>query len=210
MRGSRGVSGFFVSGFVAAGLLMGMLGGCHCNCADKTPASSDVASNAKANASARADGSNQPEFTMQSGGKDVLVVTSLAAGTTCVAKDGVLHLKNGDMEVHLWLVPGATSVDEGVARVPRVIDSEFKNFEVMSEDKLGVPDGPPRDRERRLEGKGFEADDGDPGTAKVIVFKQGDGVFVACTHGERLSPASSNWLRQVVNCVRGPVVKMGK
>jgi hypothetical protein len=147
------------------------------------------------------------ECVMRSGGKDVLVVMPTASDAKCTAKDGELHLKKGNMEVHLWLVQGAKTVDQGVAQAAKVITPEFTSFTTTQTTivALGSPGS-----STQLMGTGYEADDGDPGTAKVIVFVMGEHAFIACVHGEYLSPDAQKWMEEVVKSARGPVVKMGK
>jgi hypothetical protein len=56
----------------------------------------------------------------------------------------------------------------------------------------------------RVRGTGVEADDGDPGTADVIVFRAGDRLFVACTHGESLNESARQWMTTVVKTATAP------
>ncbi len=130
---------------------------------------------------------------MQSGGHDVLRL-SVPADTECVPKDGSLLLSSQHRSVQVWLVSGAQTVDEAVERVSEVITDEFKNLKVANSTDLKVAGAPAK----RQEGSGEEADDGDPGKADVIVFKLGQHIFVACTHGEALNPAAQEWMLKLV------------
>ena len=89
---------------------------------------------------------------------------------------------------------GAQTVDEAVGRVSEQITDEFKNLKVTNSTDLTVAGAPAK----RQEGSGEEADDGDAGKADVIVFKMGQHIFVACTHGEALNPAAQEWMLKLV------------
>ena len=134
---------------------------------------------------------------MQSGGRDVLRLT-LPPDAGCTLNDGWLHLWSHDRYVDVWLVRGATSVDEAVARVPQEIRHEFEKFKPTTTTALTVSGT----AATRIVGTGVEADDGDAGDADVIVFKLGQHVFVACTHGEGLSAASQEWMLTLVQTAR--------
>lgn len=136
---------------------------------------------------------------MQSGGRDVLRL-SVSADAMCTSKDGALHIESHERHVHIWLVGGARTVDEAVGRVDQVIKSEFKDFRATGTTAPTIAGTPAK----RLTGPGTEADDGDPGDADVLVFKTGDHVFVACTHGESLSSAARQWLLTVVQTAQAP------
>ncbi len=136
---------------------------------------------------------------MESGGHGVLRVMA-PADSECVAKDGSLHLKSHDRYVDIWLVPGARTVAEGAGRAAQTITPEFKDFKQTGAADVTVAGAPAK----RMEGSGTEADDGDPGTADVIVFKTGDHVFVACTHGESLTLAARQWMSALVQTAQAP------
>ena len=119
------------------------------------------------------------DFVMQSGGANVLKLTT-PAGTKCVAEDGSLKFDSPKYYVEVWLVSGAKTVDEAMGCVSSQIVSEFKNFKPDQTTDLTIAGSPAK----RMVGVGNEADDDDPGKADVIVFKVGDHVFVACNHGE--------------------------
>ena len=142
---------------------------------------------------------NTKACVMQSGGQDVLRLAA-PADTECVAKDGSLKLNSEHRAVQIWLVSGAQSVDDALGRVSDVIKDEFKNFKVTKSTDLKIAGT----AAKQQEGSGEEADDGDPGLADVIVFKIGEHVFVACTHGEALNPAAQEWMTKLVQGAKGP------
>src|SRR5262249_28191477 len=136
---------------------------------------------------------------MQSGGKAVLQLTA-PADSDCTAKDGslVIGLKSSEFEV--WAVPTAKTIDDAVGNVGQVIVSQFKEFKPKNTTDLTVAGSPAK----RLQGPGNEADDGDGGDADVVVFKVGDHVFVACTHGEDLKPAAQQFMLTVLATAQQP------
>jgi hypothetical protein len=136
---------------------------------------------------------------MQSGGADVLKVTA-APEFKCVAADGSLHFASPQFELEIWLVNGASTVDDAAGRVSTQIVSEFKDFKAEKTISLTVAGSPAKE----LVGTGHEADDNDPGDADVIVFKVGDHVFVACNHGESLTPAGQQGLSALVQTASVP------
>jgi hypothetical protein len=137
---------------------------------------------------------------MQSGARDVLRL-SLPEGALCTPKDGALHLESKRRDLmDVWLIPGATTIDQGIARVPDVIAPEFKEFRSTGSTELQVAGSPAK----RLSGSGVEADDGDPGTADAVVFVAGGRVFVALVHGESLSPKAREWMMSITGTAAGP------
>lgn len=136
---------------------------------------------------------------MKSGGRDVLRIT-LPADATCNAQDGALQTKAHNRYVELWLVRDAKSVDEAVGRAGQVIQTEFRDFKATDTSPMVVAGS----AAKRLSGDGTEADDGDPGHADVVVFTVGGRVFVACAHGESLSPQDQQWLTKVVESAQAP------
>jgi hypothetical protein len=101
-----------------------------------------------------------------------------AKATTKGAKTSFL-LK--DAWVYLWSVPTAKTVADAVPQAATIIKSEFTDFKPSDTKHLTVA-GHEADH---LFGKGAEADDGDPGAAEVVIFSDGQHVFVACVHGEK-------------------------
>jgi hypothetical protein len=136
---------------------------------------------------------------MHAGGRDVLRV-SMPADTECKAEDGVLQIRSRDGYVYVWVVRGANSVDDAVGRVGDEIKSEFKDFKATTTSALTVAGAPAK----RLMGSGTEADDGDPGTADVVVFKTGEHVFVACTHGESIPASAQAQMMRLVQTAQAP------
>lgn len=139
-------------------------------------------------------------FVMQSGGANVLKLTS-SAPFKCRAEDGSLHFTLPQQyEVEFWIVPGAKTVDEALPQASSRIVSEFKDFKPDHTSDLTVAGSPAK----RLIGKGHEADDGDPGAADVVVFKVGDHLFIACTHGEGLDPAAQKGMLTLLQTAQTP------
>ena len=136
---------------------------------------------------------------MQSGGRGVLRL-AMPSEARCTPTDGRLHVEATDRNVDFWLVAGARTVDEGIARVGQVIKPEFEGFKATSSTPLTVAGEPAT----RLTGSGTEADDGDPGEADVVVFKAGGNIFIACTHGESILSASRQWMMTLVQSARTP------
>jgi hypothetical protein len=136
---------------------------------------------------------------MQSGGTNVLGLTT-SADCKCAAKDGSLKINAPQFEVEVWVVPGAKTVDEAIGNVDKQIADEFKDFKADSTTDLTIAGSPAK----WLVGPGHEADDGDPGAADLIVFKVGDHIFVACTHGEKLTPIGQQGLLTMVQTAQMP------
>lgn len=137
---------------------------------------------------------------MKAGGHDVLRLT-LPTNAKCTPRDGSLSVESHTHEVvNIWLVPDAKTVDEGAARVEKVIDREFRDFQATGTTATTIAGAPAK----RLAGSGVEADDRDPGTADVVVFKVTNHTFIACTHGEYLSPDAQKWMMTVVQTAQKP------
>jgi len=83
--------------------------------------------------------------------------------------------------IYLWRVQDAETVAAVIPNLGEVIKSEFTNFVVSDTKSIEVLGH----EAKHLMGKGEEADDGDPGTADVVVFTDGKNVFAACVHGEK-------------------------
>ena len=139
------------------------------------------------------------ECVIRSGGKDVLKLR-VPVDTASNPADGCVYLESNRRHVEFWLVPGATSVNQAVPRVGEQIKNEFNDFKANTTMDLTVGGSPAK----RLVGSGTEADDGDPGKADVIVFKAGGHIFVACAHGEVLSPEAQAWMLRLVQLARVP------
>lgn len=136
---------------------------------------------------------------LQVGGRNVLFLTAPSVAESTM-KDGFLHLKSREGEVEIWRIRGAQSIDDGVRRVDKEISSEFKKFNPTKSTPLTIANAPAT----RLEGTGTEADDGDPGDADVVVFKVGDNIFIACTHGENLPASARRWMMSLLQTAQKP------
>jgi hypothetical protein len=82
--------------------------------------------------------------------------------------------------LYLWVVPKAKTVAGAISHIDDVIKSEVLNFKPDSTETITVAGA----EAKHLKGKSVEADDQDPGTTDVVVFKVGKTVCVACVHGE--------------------------
>jgi len=136
---------------------------------------------------------------MRAGGADVLRVT-VPPGARCASTEGALRFVTPKYEVEMWLVPGAQTVGDGVARAAQQIAGEIKDFAPDHTTDLTIAGSPAE----RLVGPGHEADDGDDGAADVIVFKVGDHVFLACNHDEQLTPAGQAAVLALAQTARVP------
>jgi hypothetical protein len=170
-------------------IVTGMISGC------ASGAGGSSAGPAAAQAEKAAD---TKAWVMQSGGTNVLKLTT-SADCKGTAKDGALKINAPQFEVEVWL-SGAKSVDEATGTVATQIVDEFKDFKADSTTDVTIAGSPAK----RLVGPGHEADDGDPGAADLIVFKVGDHVFVACTHGEKLMPVGEQGLLTIVQTAQVP------
>ena len=83
--------------------------------------------------------------------------------------------------IYLWHVPNAKTVADAVSQVATIIRSEFTDFKLTDSKNLKVAGH----EAKHLFGTGAEADDGDPGTAEIVIFTDGRHVFAACVHGEK-------------------------
>jgi hypothetical protein len=136
---------------------------------------------------------------MQFGGTNVLRLTT-SADCKCTAKDGSLKINAPQFEVEVWAVSGAKTVDDAMGSVSKQVEDEFKDFKPDTTTDLTIAGAPAK----RLVGPGHEADDGDPGAADIIVFKVGDHIFIACTHGEKLMPIGQQGLLAMVQTAQMP------
>jgi len=136
---------------------------------------------------------------MQSDGHDVLRVT-LPVGAKCIAKEGFFRVYTRMQRVDIWEVIGATTCDAAAALAGEVIQDEFMDFAAESVTDQTIAGSPGK----LLSGPGTEADDGDPSRADVAVFKIGDHVFVALSHGEHQRPADRQWMLDLVQTARRP------
>ena len=175
----------FISGLLLM-IGMGVMAGCAANSGTKPEAQANV-------------GAGTKTCTMKSGGADVLHV-SVASNIKCVQGDGTLHINAPQYDVYLYLVPGAQTIDDGVAHIGDRIKDQFKDFKTTRTSDLTVAGSPAG----RLVGTGHEADDGDNGQADVIVFKAGSRIFLACVHGEDLTSMAEQGILTVVQTAQAP------
>jgi len=136
---------------------------------------------------------------MQADGRDVLRVT-LPAGAKCIAKEDFFRVYTRMQRVDIWSVDGATTCDAAAARAGELIQDEFVDFAAESVTDETIAGSPGK----LVAGTGSEADDGDPGRADVAVFKIGDDVLVALSHGEHQKPADLRWMLDLVQTARRP------
>ena len=106
--------------------------------------------------------------------------------------------------VYLWAVPTVKTLTEAVPQTATIIKSEFTDFKLSETQPLSIAGHDAK----HLFGKGFEADDGDPGSAEVIIFTIGNQVFAACVHGENTEAAKkSPEMLTILKSAKAPNVK---
>jgi len=108
------------------------------------------------------------------------LVLAVPATAKVTPKKDKTEIKTANMTLYLWKIPGAATVDAGVAQIPSVIASEVVQFVATTTNTITVAGAVAK----QLIGRSVEADDNDPGTADVVVFTTGKAVFAACVHGE--------------------------
>jgi len=103
-----------------------------------------------------------------------------------------------EMFLHIWIQKEGASVTGTIARVASVITNDVEEFKAKKQHqvKLGQLQG------TLISGSGVEADDGDDGTAEVVVFKVGGRVVVACIHGERMGKAEHKAMLKTLSTAR--------
>ncbi len=102
---------------------------------------------------------------------------------------------------YIWTVSDAKTIDEAVAGVPTLIKSEFVGLKPTVTKDVTVAGV----KGKSLFGEGTEADDGDPGSAEVVLFAMGGHVFAACVHGEGDAPAlNRNFMMTALDSARDP------
>lgn len=170
--------------------------GCASHSKPKTETPAKTTASAQGNAAAAV---NQGRgYVMMSHGTPVLRLVA-PGDAPCEVGDGTFDMKSREGYVNVWLVPGASTVQDGVQKIPSVIAGEFKDFSAeKTTDFAGAMPG------KRVFGSGREADDNDPGTADVIVFQAGGRVFIACTHGESLRASAQQRMVELVRTVSLP------
>ena len=105
---------------------------------------------------------------------------SVPEGAKVSNKAGKTTIETKTLWLYIWPVTGAKTVDEAIPKIGEVIKDEFCDFAAKSSESISLAGGDAK----HLKGRGTEADDGDPGTAEVVVFAVGKTVFAACVHGE--------------------------
>ena len=146
----------------------------------------------------RGDGNSS---VVTSGGKAVLRLT-LPPGARAFDKTEPFTVADagGNFRFFIWTV-NAGALDEAASSVPDVIKSEFKEFKLADTKELTVAGAPAK----QLSGSGFEADDGDPGNAVVVLFRVGGHVFAACVHGEgNPSAAILDFMKGTIQTAKAP------
>ena len=179
----------FIRGSVVM-LAAGLFAGCNSNMGSKPAAMSGMT----------LDKSATTPAVMQAGGVNVLKLTA-TSDFKCETADGSLHFKGPqELEIEVWLVRDAKTIGDGIAHADTQITDEFKDFKPDQTADLTIAGAPAK----RLIGPGHEADDGDRGSADVIVFKVGDRIFIACYHGESLNPTAEQEMLTIVQTAQLP------
>jgi hypothetical protein len=119
------------------------------------------------------------EISVSVGGKPALKL-SVPKDAKITTKGDKTSIVGTKLWIYVWNVPTAKTVADVIPHAADLIKSEFTGF-VVGETKPITVGGHPA---KHLFGKGDEADDGDPGTAEVVIFTAGEHVFAACVHGE--------------------------
>ncbi len=120
------------------------------------------------------------EITVSAGGKPAIKL-SVPKDAKVTTKGEKTSVEAKNLWIYLWHVSAAKTVADAVPHVAELIKSEFTGFTVGDTKPLTVAGHPAK----HLLGKGAEADDGDPGSAEVVIFTDGKGIFAACVHGEK-------------------------
>ncbi len=117
--------------------------------------------------------------TISNSGTAVMTISvEQSAKVTTEKEKTVIDTK--DMCLDLWVVPKAKTVAEAVASLDDVIKGEVLKFSAAKTEPITVASA----EGKHLIGKGIEADDQDPATVDIVVFRVGKTVLAACVHGE--------------------------
>ena len=119
----------------------------------------------------------QATVAINSAAELIMTVPKEATITQNVA---MTKIETKNLWIYLWEVPNAKTVADAVPLVGAIIKGEFINFALTETKDLKVAGHDAK----HLFGKGAEADDGDTGTAEVVIFSDGKRVYAACVHGE--------------------------
>ena len=125
----------------------------------------------------------QGPYVVKSGGAKVLALKLPKGCEAEVQGDKTIfadRTQKPKFEFQLWVIPGTKTVKDVVNGIGEVIKSEFLELKLKAVEDVKVANGPGK----LIVASGVEADDGDPGNAKILVFHKGKNVFVACVHGE--------------------------
>ncbi len=120
------------------------------------------------------------DITVKAGGAEALKL-SVPTDAEVATKGDKTTIQTKTLRIYLWPVAKAKKVEDVLPHVGDIIKSEFTDFVVGGTDTITVAGA----EAKHLKGKGAEADDGDPGTADVVIFTTGKHVFVASVHGEK-------------------------
>ncbi|MEI6536343.1 MAG: hypothetical protein WCN98_13435 [Verrucomicrobiaceae bacterium] len=99
---------------------------------------------------------------------------------TITQNGAMTKIETKNLWIYLWEVSNAKTVADAVPQVATIIKGEFITFTLTDTKDLKIAGHDAK----HLFGKGAEADDGDTGTAEVVIFSDGQHVFAACVHGE--------------------------
>jgi hypothetical protein len=114
-------------------------------------------------------------------GAAVMTIAAPQDAKVTTAKEKTTIAVKPDRYLYLWVVPKAKTITEAIAGLDDLIKSEVLKFNATSTRTVTVAGS----EGKHLMGKGLEADDQDPATVDVVVFKVGHTVLVACVHGEQ-------------------------
>ena len=121
-------------------------------------------------------------------------VTTSGARIAVQSSDGVLFFQ-------LWQVAGVQSVEEAIPRYAALLRQEdIRDLQGTTTNAITIAGAPAQ----VIRGNGVEVDDGDAGSAEVVIFTAAERVFVACAHGEHLTPAESKAMFAVLQTARKP------
>ena len=121
-------------------------------------------------------------------------VTTSGARVAVQSSDGVLFFQ-------LWQVAGAKSVEDALPRYTALLRQEdIRDLQGLTTNTMTLAGAPAK----VLRGNGVEVDDGDAGSAEVVLFTAAEKVFIACAHGEHLTPAESKAMFAVLQTARKP------
>jgi hypothetical protein len=130
------------------------------------------------------------------------VVTFTVPGTAKVTTDdkGKTTIDTSKFNLYLWATK-AKSIDNEVKAVAKTVHSEAVNLKIEKTRTIKVAGADAK----HLMAKSNEADDNDPGTTDIVVFKSGGTVIVACIHGENdFAPKNREAMLKMVETAKAP------